>query len=300
MIRPAYNLGWKIASVVNGISSRSILSTYETERRQIAQDLIAFDYKFSRLFSGRPARDEDDLEGVNMAEFKTAYEKGNHFTSGISVTYGPSIVVAGSSSDNETFIDDVTPKRKAASKQHLAKNIPLGARMPSYQVLNQCDARPWQFQEILKSDGRWRVVIFAGDITFPRQKERIKAIGRQLAHPKFFPRRFTHWSKPIDSVIEVLTIHSAPRHEVDLFDFPEALRPFSPETGWDYWKIYVDAQSHHEGHGQAYLNYSVDPTEGCLVVLRPDQHVSYIGGLEDLDAVDMFFSEFLKPVNTEY
>jgi phenol 2-monooxygenase len=299
MRRLAYNLGWKIASVVNGISSRSILSTYETERRQIARDLIAFDHKFSRLFSGRPARDENDLDGVNMAEFKAAYEKGNHFTSGTSVTYGTSILIAGASSGDEACINDMGPKTRLASKVHLAKNIPLGARMPSYQVLNQCDARPWQFQEILKSDGRWRVVVFAGDVTIPRQKERIQTIGRQLTHPKLFPRRFTHSSKPIDSVIEVLTIHSAPRHEVDLFDFPETLRPFSEETGWNYWKIYVDAQSHHEGHGQAYLNYGVDPTEGCLVVLRPDQHVSYIGGLEDLDAVNMFFSEFMNPTNTE-
>lgn len=295
-MQDSYNLGWKIANVVNGTSSRSILSTYETERRQVAQDLINFDHKFSRLFSGRPARDEHDHEGVNLAEFKAAYVKGNYFTSGISVTYGPSIIVAGTGSGDEACIADVTPKKGLASKQHLAKNIPLGARMPSYQVLNQCDARPWHFQEILKSDGRWRVVVFAGDVTIPRQKERIEAIGKQLAHPEFFPRRFTPSSKPIDSVIEVLTIHSAPRHEVDLFDFPEMLRPFSEENGWDYWKVYVDAQSYHEGHGQAYLNYGVDPTEGCLVVIRPDQHVSYIGGLEDLDAVDRFFSEFWKPV----
>ena len=79
----AFNLGWKIASVVKGHANRSILKTYQSERRKIAQDLIEFDRKFSRLFSGRPAKDVMDAEGINMDEFKAAFEKGNMFVSGI-------------------------------------------------------------------------------------------------------------------------------------------------------------------------------------------------------------------------
>lgn len=79
----AYNLGWKLAHVVKGYSEGSILKTYQSERRRIAQDLIAFDHRFSRLFSGRPAKDIMDEEGVSMEEFKSAFEKGNEFTSGI-------------------------------------------------------------------------------------------------------------------------------------------------------------------------------------------------------------------------
>lgn len=78
----AYNLGWKVASVVKGHSDRSILKTYQSERRRVAQDLIEFDHKFSRLFSGRPAKDVMDEEGISMAEFKSAFEKGNLFASG--------------------------------------------------------------------------------------------------------------------------------------------------------------------------------------------------------------------------
>lgn len=78
----AYNLGWKLAHVVKGYSDLSILKTYQSERRRIAQDLIAFDYRFSRLFSGRPAMDVMDEEGISMEEFKNAFEKGNMFVSG--------------------------------------------------------------------------------------------------------------------------------------------------------------------------------------------------------------------------
>ena len=79
----AYNLGWKIANVVKGLSDRSILKSYEVERSRIAHDLINFDRKFSRLFSGRPARDVMDEEGISLTEFKKAFEKGNLFASGI-------------------------------------------------------------------------------------------------------------------------------------------------------------------------------------------------------------------------
>jgi hypothetical protein len=79
----AYNLGWKLAHVINGVSDPSILKTYESERKTIAQQLIAFDQRFSRLFSGRPAKDVMDEEGVSMEEFKAAFEKGNEFASGV-------------------------------------------------------------------------------------------------------------------------------------------------------------------------------------------------------------------------
>ena len=82
----AYNLGWKIGSVVKGLSDRSILKTYELERGRIAHDLINFDHKFSRLFSGRPARDILDEEGISMDEFKNAFAKGNEFASGIGMS----------------------------------------------------------------------------------------------------------------------------------------------------------------------------------------------------------------------
>ena len=64
-MQDTYNLGWKIALVAKGIAKRSILSTYQSERRRVAQDLIDFDHSFSRLFSGRPAKDVMDSEGVS-------------------------------------------------------------------------------------------------------------------------------------------------------------------------------------------------------------------------------------------
>jgi phenol 2-monooxygenase len=292
-------LGWKIASVVKGYADRSILKTYQSERRRIAQDLIAFDHRFSRLFSGRPARDVADEEGISMEEFQNAFEKGNLFASGIAVDYGSSVIVAkGGNSAEEGDGTDVGVKNRglqATSKQHLATNIRVGMRLPSFKVLNQADARPWHFQELLKSNGRWRLVIFAGDLTDQSQSGRLAQLGQLLAAPTSFIRRYTPTRQAIDSVIEILLVHSSPRTKIELLDLPEIFHPWSEHDGWDYWKVFVDDLSYHEGHGEAYRNYGVDPKAGCAVIVRPDQYVSWVGAVDEYEDMDKFFSAFMKP-----
>ena len=73
-MQDTYNLGWKLGLVCKKVLKPEVLSTYELERKQIAKDLIAFDQKFSRLFTGRPAKDILDETGVSMAEFTKAFE----------------------------------------------------------------------------------------------------------------------------------------------------------------------------------------------------------------------------------
>ena len=300
-MQDCYNLGWKIGAVVNGTARRAILKTYQSERRRIAQDLIAFDHRFSRLFSGRPAKDAADEAGISMAEFKDAFEKGNMFASGIAVNYGASILVAkpGSATDQGDGTD-VAPSlkddaEKVVGKQELAKNIKLGMRFPSFQVLNQSDARPWQFQQFLTSDGRFRIILFAGNILDAAQMKRVQQFGSSLDSPNSFLHRFTPTGKKIDSVIEVLTLHSAPRTQMELLDLHEIFHPFDEKKGWDYNKVFVDDISYHEGHGEAYKNYGVDKENGCVVIARPDQYVGWVGTLEDVADMDRYFSEILIP-----
>lgn len=298
-MQDTYNLGWKICAVVNGIAHRSILKTYETERRTIAQDLIAFDHKLSRLFSGSPAKDAADLNGISLEEFKQAHIKGNIFASGLAVDYGASILVAKPevsviNSDGITVGSD-TAFGKIIGNQERALNIPMGKRFPSFQVLNQSDARAWQFAHFLRSDGRFRVVVFAGNLTNRGQWERVLKFGKEISGPDSFLSRFTPSNKPPDSIIEVLTIHSGPRVEIELLDLHAVFHPFDEKQGWDYEKVFVDDISYHEGHGEAYRNYGVDRERGCAVIVRPDQYVAWVGELEDVDEIDRYFSAFLIP-----
>lgn len=290
-----YNLGWKVALVAKGIAKPSILSTYQTERRAIARDLIDFDHRFSRLFSGRPAKDVMDAEGVSMDEFKDTFLKGNLFASGLIVNYGPSnLVMKAVDGPEKGELSGSTPTSISADtfakKQALATGLPVGMRFNSFKVVNQSDARPWHFQEKLKSDGRFRVVLFAGNILNPLQKNRVEQFCEALGAPNSFFRTFNPTSPPLDMVIEVLTIHSAKRTETDLVrDFPEILHPFNPHTGWDYDKVFVDDASYHEGVGDAYMKYGVDKERGCVVVARPDQYVGWVGDLEDFDDLQRYF-----------
>ncbi|KAF4969169.1 hypothetical protein FSARC_3545 [Fusarium sarcochroum] len=297
-MQDSYNLGWKVALVAKGIAKPDILKTYQSERRRVAQDLIEFDHRFSRLFSGRPAKDVMDEEGVSMEVFKDAFEKGNMFASGLSVNYGPSNIVAKAgdplaqadgtkvvSPPGISLTEDVFTK-----KQALATGIPVGMRFNSFKVLNQACARPYHFQERLKADGRFRVVLFAGDVLDSTQKARVETFCKQLDDPKNFLRSITPKEQKIDSVIEVLTIHSSKRWDTDLItDFPDILRPWDEQTGYDYNKVHVDDESYHEGYGNAYENYGVDRKRGCVVAVRPDQYVGWVGELEDFDDLSNYF-----------
>lgn len=168
-------------------------------------------------------------------------------------------------------------------------------RMPSVKVLNQSDARPWHFQELLKSTGCWRLAIFAGNILSTPQKEKIWTLGGKLAAPDSFIRRYTPaTAESISSTIEVLAVHSASRTQVDIFDFPPIFRPFSETAGFDYGKVFVDDESYHEGHGQAYEAYGIDAERGCAVAIRPDQYIGWIGEVDDYDMMERYFGGFMK------
>jgi phenol 2-monooxygenase len=223
--------------------------------------------------------------------------QSDHFE--IAVDYGSSLLVAKAGDSGEQGDGtDVASKDKSlrvVSKQHLSTGISVGMRMPSFKVLNQSDARPWHLQELLKSNGRWRVIVFAGDLTNPENFGRYSQLGEKLSSPTSFLRRYTPPGQPIDSVIEVLTVHAGPRTSIELLDLPEAFHPYSEKQGWDYWKVFVDDQSYHEGHGKAYENYGIDPRRGVSVIVRPDQYVSWLGEVDDYEDMERFFSAFMKP-----
>lgn len=65
-----FNLGWKLAHVLQGKADPFILKTYQDERHQTAQELIDLDYKLSRMFSAKPSSGADDKTGVSLEEFE--------------------------------------------------------------------------------------------------------------------------------------------------------------------------------------------------------------------------------------
>ena len=301
-MQDAYNIGWKLGAVISGSAKLDVLATYEAERRQVALDLLDADREIARFYARNPRQRPLVLKNsteADIPDFGRIREKMHDFLAGVGITYAPSILVAKAAiehPDTNLTNGHSNVHNPLLAKRSLAKNIKLGACMPSHKILNQASARPVQLATMLKSDGRWRVLVFAGDITFPTQAARIKTLGTALAGPDSLLHKYTPSQQPIDSLIEVLTIHSSPRTEVDIFDFPDIFHPYHEDLGWDYSKIFVDDVAYHEEDcGVAYAKYGISREEGCLVVCRPDQHVGYIGALEDVGDVQRYFEGILIP-----
>ncbi|KAL8865380.1 MAG: hypothetical protein Q9198_009349 [Flavoplaca austrocitrina] len=308
-IQDTYNLGWKIAMVVKGLAKPSILKTYETERRGIAKELIAFDQEYSRLWSSRPKKGTEDQDGVSMVEFERAFIKQQLFSSGFGVHYSPSILTAKSSDDStdmngsSTGAANPSDGNVVTSNQHLATNTILGQRFPSFRVINHSDARSWHLAHWLPSDGLFHILVFAGDVSKPEQMSRIHTFATEVSNrshmlPLKRRQRLRKSQRPQPSeeqaaVARLLTIHSAPRQAVEIHDFPPLLFPYDEELGYDYNCIFVDGESYYEGHGRASEGYGIDPVGGCVVLIRPDQPVAWIGGLEDVQVLVGYFAGIL-------
>ena len=284
-MQDSFNLGWKLGGVINGQLPRSILKTYEAERRPIAQRLIAWDKELSRVYSG-----------MTQEVVHQTYMQNMQFLSGIGVIYKPSVLVGHSLGlQDDPLITNGTATNGAATngvgmavvaKQHLAPTAVLGKRMPSHEVVRQADWRRLPLQTFLTSNGRWRLVVFAGDVLNTSQMDRINVLGENLAAPKGLLKRYIP-SRNGAYPIELLILHSADRNKVALSDFHSTFFPFNEDEGYDYGRIFADAS------GAAHEFFGVDPAKGCFVVTRPDQHVGFIGALEDLDDVTKYLDGIL-------
>lgn len=305
-MQDSYNLGWKLALVLRGFARPSLLKTYQSERRAVAVELIKFDQHFSRLFSRLSVSEDSDASDASMQAFRQAFIDQKVFSAGFAVNYENSTIVAKSHArardDEPERETEDCPKRQRTplSKQHLAINAPLGKRFPSFKVVNHSDARPWHFNHWLRADGHFYIVLFAGDVSIPEQMQRVRNFCDKLEHDdSSFLNLQLHTGADGDafkarSYLNILTIHSAPRTLVELADFPELLHPFDQHNGWDYEKIFVDGESYYEPHGEAYAGYGVDKQRGCVLVVRPDQYIGWIGELEDVQDLEAYFLGFLN------
>ncbi|KAJ5676713.1 uncharacterized protein N7477_002346 [Penicillium maclennaniae] len=243
-LQDGYNIGWKLGMVLSGRANPSLLKTYVTEREKIAEDLIDFDRRFARIF----ASDVD--QPATPEEFEDAFVKSGKFTTGLAATYEESAITAKS------------------SKSH-SKTIENGMRFPTSQVVRYCDSIPTQLLKVLQSDGRWRIVVFGGQL---ENLDRVNKIGHFFLSAKSPLMAYKSKHDSIDSLIEILLVMKGDRSKIEFKDFHRA---FWPETGDlnlnDLNKIYFDDESYHHGHGHAYDAYGIDAKSGCIVVVRPDQ-----------------------------
>lgn len=154
-LQDGYNIGWKLASILQGQATPDLLESYNIERRMTAANLIDFDRSFAKLFSA--------AFNVSPEQFAEQFKKAGRFTAGLTATYSDSSITCAQ-----------------RSTQNLAKNLVVGMRFPSTQVVRFCDARAMHLVKALPADGRWRIVIFAGDIRDSAAASRLEKVRRDI------------------------------------------------------------------------------------------------------------------------
>jgi phenol 2-monooxygenase len=272
-MQDAFNLGWKLAAVLRGLSPPTLLNTYSAERQAIAQTLIDFDREWAAMLSA-PLKNPDDPEsqGVDPAELQAYFVKQGRYTAGTVTTYAPALLTA------------------ATAHQALAKGFPVGARFHSAPVVRLSDARRLQLGEVLTADGRWRLLAFAGRGDPAAPASPIRALCEFLARSDRSPvRRHALAGADIDAVIDMRAIFQQGHRALRLEAMPGLLLPAKGRLGLrDYEKMFCP-----DPNADIFDMRAIDRDRGALVVVRPDQHVAHVLPLEAYDELAAFFAAFM-------
>lgn len=274
-MQDAFNLGWKLASVLRKRSDPKLLQTYSAERQAIAKELIDFDREWAKMLSA-PLKSSPESNGVDPAEVQKYFVRFGHYTAGTATRYKPSIISA------------------SPTHQYLAKGFMIGMRLHSAPVIRLADAKPVQLGHIVKADGRWRVFVFSNRQDPADASSKVRSLCDFLAaSPKSPIRRYTPAGMDADSVIDVRAVSQQGHRELRLDAMPAFLLPAKGRYGLrDYEKMFCpDLKSGHD----IFDMRGIDREQGCMVVVRPDQYVAHVLPLDDHMGLAAFFDGFMLP-----
>ncbi|WP_230656268.1 FAD-binding monooxygenase [Psychrobacter sp. I-STPA10] len=262
-MQDAFNLGWKLGSVLTKRSPESLLATYSAERQVVAQDLITFDKEWSSLMAKKP----DEFE--NPDELSEYYVRTAEFPAGFMTQYEPSMLIG----------DD--------SYQHLAKGYPIGKRFKSAPVVRIADAVPIHLGHHAQADGRWRIYAFAD-----AKAELLDTFANWLHTDANSPLSvYTPKGEDMDSVFDVKVIYQQSHHDIEMTDVHEVFLPLSgPFQVANYEKAYT-AKADEDIFDEREIDRG-----GVIVVVRPDQYVAAVLPLAQTDALADFFANNMLPV----
>ena len=272
----SFNLGWKLASVIQGQCDPKILLTYNSERRAIAEELIAFDRKLSGIFS-QPLKSADTdkrQSATTPTELQKYVVKLEGFMSGTMTRYQPSIIVA------------------EPAHQHLAQGFPVGKRFHSSPVLRLIDACPVHLGHINKADGRWRIFAFADAMDPCDPAAKIQQLSTFLHNSSESPiQKFTPKGKDSDAVIDFVAVFQQKYFELEIEKMPAFLLPQKGIYGLhDYGKMFC---SDWKVEKDIFDERQINKEQGCMVIVRPDQHIANILPLDEFTKLSEFFNGFM-------
>jgi phenol 2-monooxygenase (NADPH) len=272
-MQDSFNLGWKLAAVLQGWCTPQLLDSYSAERQSVARELIDFDREWAKMLSA-PLKSQSDADGVDPVEVQRYFVRHGRYTAGTMTRYTSSIITG------------------EASYQHLAKGLPIGARFHSAPVIRLADAKPVHLGHAAQADGRWRLFIFADPENPAAPSSGLRALCDFLGDSPMSPiRRYTRKGADIDSMIDVRAVIQEDHRELTLEAMPALLLPPKGRFGLrDYEKMFCPDL---KGGNDIFEMRGIDRDLGCVVVVRPDQYVAHVLPLDAHAHLAEFFDGFM-------
>ncbi|KAF1810326.1 hypothetical protein P152DRAFT_94815 [Eremomyces bilateralis CBS 781.70] len=312
----AANLAWKIHHVESDFSPRSILSTYEPERKSVAQNLLSFDAKYAKLFSTRPptageigsAHQASELE---ENDFVKTFKAGCEFTSGYGVAYGSNVF-------------NWCPSHSAKSHLFLrhpeATTLRTGRILIPSTVTRVADANEVHLEQEIPLNGSYRIYIFGGkpyrdSSNAPSSSVRaLQSLAQYLAHPKSFYQRFSFLPSHRVSHHEPHNVHSAFFSICTIFSLPRPRIAERRSTLLGAGNLFASYRDHiyaddvpdirvpesladgAVGAAHAKMGFGDD---GGVVVVRPDGYVGCVVKLVEGSGTGEALEEYFKAFTTD-
>jgi phenol 2-monooxygenase len=273
-MQDTFNLGWKLAAVLEQRARPELLRTYSAERQVIAQGLIDFDKEWSQIMASQPLDpSHPELGGVDPEALQAYFVKSGRYTAGVATRYAPTTVLTTD-----------------ARHQSLAAGYTVGMRFHSAPVVRLADAKLVQLGHAARADGAWRLYAFA-DADGRRLRELADFLAASPASPI---RRHTPTGADIDSVIDLRAVFQQGHRDLQVDQLPALLLPRKGRFGLiDYEKAYCAPRRAAQDGPDIYELRGIDRALGALVVVRPDQYVSTVLPLDAHAELAAFFAAFM-------
>jgi 2-polyprenyl-6-methoxyphenol hydroxylase-like FAD-dependent oxidoreductase len=305
----AVNLAWKIHYIEAGFAKRSILNTYESERKLIAENLLNFDAKYAKLFStrlpsagevGAAATTECDKNPAEENEFIKTFKASCEFTSGYGVAYNENTFNWGTSHSARSPLFLATDK---------GTKLRTGRILIPATVTRVVDANVVHLEQEIPFNGSYRVYVFAGtpSITKHALIDFEKGLAKKSSFYSSFLRSdietvsYHERHNPHSHFFTLCTIFNSPRAKIEISEaVPPTLARYKDHVYADDvvdWRV-PDAKA------AAHAKMGLDEEKGGVVVVRPDGYVGcvvqLVEGSGTVDALNEYFASFVtKKVGSE-
>ena len=296
----AQNLAWKIHHVESGFAKRSILSTYESERKSVAENLLNFDSAYAALFSQRQpsagevrqASSTDHKEGNEEPDkFVELFKSSCEFTSGYGVAYDG---------------NEINWHRDHPAASPLFLSHPEGTKLRTGRTLHPAnvtrvvDANEVHLEEEIPVNGSFRIYLFAGNPSvtsraiadFATNLNKRRSFYKLYQQPDLGNVSYHERHNPHSRFFTLCIIFAAPRTQVQIAKLPQPLARYSNHM---YVDMIPDARV-PGAKAAAHAKMGLDEERGGVVVVRPDGYVAcvvrLVEGSGTVDALNDYFSTF--------